>query len=247
MDQYLNIHSIFVFHFHIKVTSNLMKKYVIGIIVSATIMACIPQLSAQLPLASPEQLIKIETIMGTMIAKLYNETPAHRDNMIKLIEEGFYDGQLFHRVIKDFMIQGGDPHSVGAQKGQRLGTGGPGYTLPAEFVEHLVHKKGALSAARQGDHANPEKRSSGSQFYIVQGKVLPPEELNLMAKRGLALSIDVAKMYTTTGGTPHLDGSYTVFGEVIEGIDVLDRIAESQTDSYNRPVEDVAYSISLVK
>ncbi len=186
--------------------------------------------------------------MGTMVAKLYNETPVHRDNMIKLIKSGFYNGQLFHRVIKDFMIQGGDPYSAGAEKGQRLGTGGPGYTLEAEFNEHLVHKKGALSAARQGDAVNPEKRSSGSQFFIVQGRVFTPEELNLMIKRGMpTLSSDVAALYTTIGGTPHLDGSYTVFGEVIEGLGVLDSIAASQTDSYDRPIEDVVYTISLIE
>jgi len=225
-----------------------MKNYVIFFIVSVTIMSSSTEMSAQSGSAAPEQLIKIETSMGIMVAKLYNETPIHRDNMIKLINDGFYNGQLFHRVIKDFMIQGGDPYSVGAAKGQRLGTGGPGYTLEAEFREHLVHKKGALSAARQGDQVNPEKRSSGSQFYIVQGRVFTPEELNLMVKRGMTtLSSDVAALYTTVGGTPHLDGSYTVFGEVIEGFDVLDRIAATQTDSYDRPIEDVVYTISLIK
>lgn len=225
-----------------------MNKYVIGCIFSVTILTLTTEIPAQSGSNVPEQLIKIETGMGTMVAKLYNETPVHRDNMVKLIKDGYYNGQLFHRVIKDFMIQGGDPHSVGAEKGQRLGTGGPGYTLEAEFMEHLVHKKGALSAARQGDQVNPEKRSSGSQFYVVQGRVFTPEELNLMAKRGMStLSSDVAALYTTVGGTPHLDGAYTVFGEVIEGIEVLDRIAALQTDSYDRPLEDVVYTISLVK
>jgi len=225
-----------------------MKKYVIFFLVSVTILSITTEIPAQSGSTAPEQLIKIETSMGTMVAKLYNETPVHRDNMIKLIKSGFYNGQLFHRVIKDFMIQGGDPYSAGAEKGQRLGTGGPGYTLEAEFNEHLVHKKGALSAARQGDAVNPEKRSSGSQFFIVQGRVFTPEELNLMIKRGMpTLSSDVAALYTTIGGTPHLDGSYTVFGEVIEGLGVLDGIAASQTDSYDRPIEDVVYTISLIE
>ena len=195
-----------------------------------------------------DQLIKIETIHGTMIAKLYNQTPAHRDNMIKLINDGYYDGQLFHRVIKDFMIQGGDPHSVDADRGQRLGTGGPGYTLPAEFNDQLIQKKGALSAARMGDRTNPEKASSGSQFYIVQGQVFTPDMLKMMEKnRTTAFTPEAIEAYTTIGGTPHLDGGYTVFGEVIEGLEVIDRIAALKTDSNDRPLEDVVYQISLVK
>ena len=195
-----------------------------------------------------DPLIKIETIHGTMIARLYNQTPAHRDNMIKLINEGFYEGQLFHRVIKDFMVQGGDPHSVDADRGQRLGTGGPGYTLPAEFNDQLIHKKGALSAARMGDRTNPEKASSGSQFYIVQGQVFTPDMLKMMEKnRATAFTPEAIEAYTTIGGTPHLDGGYTVFGEVIEGLDVIDRIAALKTDSNDRPLEDVVYHISLVK
>ena len=195
-----------------------------------------------------EQHIKIETSKGTMIVKLYNETPAHRDNMIKLINEGLYKDELFHRVIKDFMIQGGDPHSRGAEKGQRLGAGNPGYTVPAEFNENLIHKKGALAAARQGDASNPEKASSGSQFYLVQGRVLTPEELDILTQRGVAsFTEESAEIYTTLGGTPHLDGAYTVFGEVIEGLDIIDKIASEPCDAYNRPLEDVIYSISLIK
>jgi len=189
-----------------------------------------------------------ETSKGNMVVKLYNETPAHRDNMIKLIKEGFYKDQLFHRVIKDFMIQGGDPHSTGAEKGQRLGSGGPGYTVPAEFNENLIHKKGALAAARKGDSVNPEQASSGSQFYLVQGRVLSPEELNILTQRGVAaFTEESAEIYSTLGGTPHLDGSYTVFGEVIEGLEIIDIIASSPCDAYNRPIEDVIYSISIIK
>lgn len=194
------------------------------------------------------QLIKIETTYGNMVIMLYDQTPLHRDNMVKLIEEGFYNGQIFHRVIKDFMIQGGDPHSVGAHKGQRLGTGGPGYTLPAEFNNNLFHKKGALAAARQGDQVNPEKASSGSQFYIVQGREFTPDMLEMMEKdRDLPFSPEAIEAYTTVGGTPHLDGGYTIFGEVVEGLEVVDLIAALPTDSYNRPEEDIVYHISLVK
>jgi len=194
-----------------------------------------------------ETWIKIETTMGNMLVKLYNETPAHRDNMIKLIKEGFYQDQLFHRVIKEFMIQGGDPHSAGAEKGQRLGSGGPGYTVPAEFHQALIHKKGALAAARKGDNENPEQASSGSQFYLVQGRVLTPEEINLLSQSGRAsFTEESARVYTTLGGTPHLDGAYTVFGEVMEGLEVLDAIASRPVDAYNRPLEDVIYSISLI-
>lgn len=225
----------------------MMKKYLFVLFVSIIVTLATAQVHAQ-DQPSSEQLIKIETTLGDMLIKLYNETPAHRDNMIKLIEEGFYDNQLFHRIISGFMIQAGDPNSVGAQKGERLGKGGTGYNIPAEFNENLIHKKGALAAARKGDQMNPEKASSGSQFYIVQGRVLSPEDLNMMVQRGLIkTSMELAQIYTTLGGTPHLDGSYTVFGEIVEGFEVLDRIAASETDVYDRPVEDVVFSISLIK
>lgn len=189
----------------------------------------------------------METSLGNMIIELYNETPLHRDNMLKLAGAGFYDGQLFHRVIQDFMIQGGDPHSAGAARGQRLGTGGPGYTIAPEFNPSLIHKKGALAAARQGDQVNPEKRSSGSQFYIVHGRVFAPEELELMTGRGMGVfSADAVAIYTSLGGTPHLDGSYTVFGEVVKGLEVIDRIASVPRDANDRPLEDVVYSVSIL-
>jgi peptidyl-prolyl cis-trans isomerase B (cyclophilin B) len=224
-----------------------MKKYVSTLLVFLIIgISDMNMLRAQE--AQEERLIKIETTMGTMLVKLYNETPAHRDNMIKLIEESFFDKQLFHRVIKDFMVQGGDPQSVGAPRGQRLGTGGPGYTVPAEFNPELFHKKGALAAARQGDEVNPQKASSGSQFYLVQGRVYTPEQINSFAGSGRATFTEESiKAYTTVGGTPHLDGSYTVFGEIVEGMDVLDLIASTACDPYNRPLEDVVYSISIVR
>ena len=225
-----------------------MKKYVIYLLVSFMATATETQLHAQENKLQAERLIRIDTNHGSMVIKLYNETPLHRDNMLKLIEQDYFDGQLFHRVIADFMIQGGDPHSKGAEKGQRLGNGGPGYTIAAEFHDDLFHKKGALAAARKGDMNNPEKRSSGSQFYIIQGRVFTPEELNLMVQRGMGpFSPEAVEVYTTLGGTPHLDGAYTVFGEILEGFDVLDRIASAETDAYDRPLDDVVFTISVVR
>ncbi|MCP4310075.1 MAG: peptidylprolyl isomerase [Bacteroidetes bacterium] len=225
-----------------------MKKIKIARLLCVTLIFSIALFPLRGQSAEKDQLIKIETIHGEMIVKLYHQTPAHRDNMIKLINEGFYDGQLFHRVIKDFMVQGGDPHSVDADRGQRLGTGGPGYTIPAEFNDQLFHKKGTLSAARMGDQVNPEKASSGSQFYIVQGRAYTLEMLKMMEKdRPNAFTPEAIEAYTTIGGTPHLDGGYTVFGEVVKGLEVVDRIAAQQTDSNDRPLEDVVYHISLVK
>ncbi len=247
--------------------------------------------------------VKMKTSMGDVTILLYDATPIHRDNFIKLVEEGFYEGLLFHRVIKDFMIQGGDPDSKGAAAGQALGSGGPGYTLEAEIIPGLVHKKGALSAARLGDQANPEKRSSGSQFYIVTGKVTPIAQLKSMAdqqnkqledqKIGAFLQNPANKKYTdkytelqqlyqtnvpenqekatkefelllaeikplalkdftptgyteeqmevysTIGGAPFLDNNYTVFGEVIEGLDIVEKIGVVETAPGDRPVEDV--------
>lgn len=199
-------------------------------------------------LPGSDTLIKISTNYGDIVIKLYKDTPYHRENFIKLTRDGFFNKQMFHRVINQFMIQGGDPHSVNAAKGQRLGTGGPGYTIPAEFRENHYHKKGVIAAARQGDNVNPEKASSGSQFYLVQGKVFTVDELMLMEQRGIhrPFTKEEIEAYTTVGGTPHLDGSYTVFGEVVDGMDVIDKIAASPTDPYDRPVEDIVYTISLV-
>jgi cyclophilin family peptidyl-prolyl cis-trans isomerase len=192
-------------------------------------------------------IVIIATSLGDIELLLYADTPLHRDNMVKLINEGFYEGQLFHRVIKNFMIQGGDPHSAGAPKGQRLGTGGPGYTIPAEFRASYFHKKGGLAAARQGDSVNPAKESSGSQFYIVHGQVFNKEQLMMMQSSGshAPFTPEQIEAYTTIGGAPHLDGSYTVFGEVIRGLDVLDAIASVVTDNYDRPVQDIVYTISI--
>ncbi len=192
--------------------------------------------------------VSIETSYGNMTVELYNETPKHRDNFLKLVKEGFYDGLLFHRVINNFMIQGGDPKSRDAKPGQPLGDGNLGYTVPAEFVQGLIHKKGALAAARQGDQVNPTKASSASQFYIVQGNVWQPERLQMMAQRmGRSFDKQQIEAYTTVGGTPHLDYDYTVFGQVIEGLDVIDKIAAVKCGPGDRPVEDVKMKISIIE
>jgi len=193
--------------------------------------------------------IKISTDMGDMVAVLYNRTPQHRDNFLKLAGEGFFNDLLFHRVINNFMIQGGDPQSKGAEAGRPLGAGGPGYTVPAEFAfPDLYHKKGALSAARQGDQSNPQKASSGSQFYVVQGKKAMPQELQQLEQRlNTKYTPEQIETYRTTGGTPFLDSNYTVFGEVIEGLDVIDKIATVETAPGDRPLEDVKMTITVVE
>jgi cyclophilin family peptidyl-prolyl cis-trans isomerase len=200
----------------------------------------------ELPAEQPR--VKISTDFGDIVVVLYNETPEHRDNFLKLAEEGFFDGTLFHRVINGFMIQGGDPNSKDAQAGQPVGSGGPGYTLPAEFVAAKFHKKGALAAARQGDQINPERRSSGSQFYIVQGRVYRTEELDAIEQQsGKTIPASRREAYTAVGGTPHLDDAYTVFGEVVSGIEVVDQIAATQTGAADRPVEDIRMTVTVIE
>ena len=189
---------------------------------------------------SEEPVVELETSMGVVKVKLFKDTPLHRDNFIKLVSEGFYNGVLFHRVIKDFMIQTGDPESIGAASDKPLGGGGPGYNVPAEILPNHYHKKGALSAARRDDSVNPNRESSGSQFYIVQGTVYDDAGLDAMEQRsGIKYTQEQRNAYKTLGGTPHLDGGYTVFGEVIEGLDIVDAIAGVQTGSRDRPTADV--------
>jgi peptidyl-prolyl cis-trans isomerase B (cyclophilin B) len=239
--------------------------------------------------------VKIETTLGDITVRLYDETPIHRDNFVKLVKEGYYDGTLFHRVIKDFMIQGGDPDSKGAPAGKMLGVGGPDYTLEAEIKDNLYHKRGALAAARQGDEVNPERRSSGSQFYIVWGQVYKENQLNQLGKQirmqkvqdvfnalatarrdeimqmrrernraGLqelqdqliaeaenkvgkqGLTDEQMKLYSTVGGTPHLDGQYTVFGEVEEGLDVVEQIQNTVTGRADRPTNDIDMRMTII-
>lgn len=186
----------------------------------------------------PETLIVIHTTYGDITAKLYNDTPKHRDNFIKLIKEGWYNDSPFHRVIKDFMIQGGS---------NKDGRTDPGYTVDAEILPNHYHKKGVLSAARMPDHVNPKKESSGSQFYIVEGRVVPENLLNQMsAKTGHVFTEEQKQVYGTLGGTPHLDGDYTVFGEVIMGMEVVDAIGAVQTGRGDKPVENVTMTIEIL-
>lgn len=185
-------------------------------------------------------LLELETTLGTMTIKLHDATPQHRDNFIKLAETEFYDGTIFHRVINGFMIQAGDPESRTAKPGQRLGTGGPGYQVPAEIKDGLVHIRGALSAARMGDQMNPEKKSSGSQFYIVQGKPVAADQLDFFeVQKGIKYTEEQRRILTTSGGTPFLDKDYTVFGQVISGMEIIDKIATVKTDGSDRPSSDV--------
>lgn len=193
-------------------------------------------------------LIEIQTEFGNMIAELSDATPLHRDNMIKLAEEQFYDDLIFHRVIEGFMVQGGDPNSRGAKPGVSLGSGGPNYTVPAEFVDSLVHVKGALAAARMGDAMNPKKNSSGSQFYIVQGTPQTKEALAANeSRKGFHYTPDAIKDYLELGGTPFLDREYTVFGRVIQGLEVIDKIAAVKKAPGDRPIADVKMKIRVIK
>ncbi|MCM1079354.1 MAG: peptidylprolyl isomerase [Bacteroidales bacterium] len=243
--------------------------------------------------------VKISTTLGDIIVRLYDETPLHRDNFLKLAKEGYYDGTIFHRVIKNFMIQGGDPDSKNPVPGAHYGTGGPDYTIEAEIKQGLYHKRGALAAARQGDEVNPERRSSGSQFYIVWGDIYKEgqlgqlsKQLEMQAQQGIfnklvaghraeilqmrknrdqsglmelqekliaetertvkkqgtgGLSDEQKEIYTTVGGTPHLDGQYTVFGEVTEGLDVVEKIQQSATHPDDRPVDDIVMKVTVAE
>lgn len=192
------------------------------------------------------QFIRIKTDKGECIIMLYNATPKHRDNFVKLTKKGFFNGTLFHRVIKAFMIQGGDPDSRNAAAGKELGNGDVGYTIPAEFSDSLFHQKGALGAARED---NPAKASSGCQFYIVQGKTFSDAKLDTVEMKRLHFKIPAwqREVYKKTGGSPHLDRNYTVFGQVIEGMNMVDTIAVLPTDTNDRPKTDVKMEVSLLK
>lgn len=189
--------------------------------------------------------VALLTTEGTIVLRLFDSTPLHRDNFLRLVKSHYYDSVLFHRVIRNFMIQSGDPESRHAEPGQPLGNGGPSYTLPAEFRPGLFHRRGALAAAREGDAVNPEKRSSASQFYIVQGKTFTDGQLDSVEAvrlHGYHLPEAHRAVYRTTGGTPQLDQNYTVFGEVVRGMDVVDRIASvptSKGEDRDRPLQDV--------
>jgi len=190
--------------------------------------------------------VLIKTSKGNIKIALYNETPQHRDNFIKLVKEGYYDGVLFHRIIQGFMVQTGDPDSKNAKPGQMLGNGGPDYRIPAEINPNIIHRRGAVAAARDN---NPQKASSGSQFYIVDGTVYPEAQLvSMMSRYGKTLTPEQLKAYTTVGGAPWLDGEYTVFGQVLTGMEVVDKIAAQQKDRNDRPLEDVKIiSIKIIE
>lgn len=188
--------------------------------------------------------VELVTTEGSIRLRLSDSTPLHRDNFLRLVKSGYYDSLLFHRVIRGFMIQAGDPTSKRAVAGQRLGEGGPGYGVPAELRATLYHRKGVLAAAREGDAINPLRYSSGAQFYIVQGRTFTDTELDSIEKarlQGRTISPERRAVYRSTGGTPQLDGNYTVFGEVVEGLDVVDRIAavDVSSDPPARPLRDV--------
>lgn len=196
---------------------------------------------------SPQTMAEIETPYGNMTIRLYNNTPQHRDNFVKLANEGFYDDLLFHRVIKGFMIQGGDPDSKGAPIEKQLGQGGPGYTVPAEIKPGNWHFKGALAAARLGDQMNPQRNSSGSQFYVVHGNG-PVQDAQLAGFDSRNSYSEAAKaQYREVGGTPGLDAMYTVFGMVVDGMEVIDAIAEAETQPGDRPVEDVKMKVRILE
>ncbi len=280
-----------------------VKIKIFYVIIAALMLSCSSHTKSKLTdVNSKNKVALISTKFGDIEILLYKETPLHKENFEKLVENGFYDSLLFHRVIKNFMIQGGDPTSKNAKPNAVLGNGGPNYTITAEFNNLLIHKKGALAAAREGDNINPEKRSSGSQFYIVQGQVLNDEQINQMEQRitkqlrsdfiriflmkpenlsvktkydefqktkntkataelikqiekehkieldsfaSFKYTIEQRNIYKTLGGTPHLDGSYTVFGEVIKGFNVIDSIANTKTGKSDRPINDVVFSIKI--
>lgn len=274
-----------------------MKKLIFLAVVAIAFTACNNS-------GNDQKKVLIETTYGDMKVKLYDETPKHRDNFVKLVKDGFYDSLLFHRVIDEFMIQGGDPDSKGADTAARLGSGGPGYKLDAEIKENFYHKRGVLAAAREGDQVNPERKSSGSQFYIVDGRKFTDEELDKLEERmnmqkkneifmeliqseehadlrqaydsirqardreafeelvqnriepliqkelekqgKFGFSEEQRKVYKETGGAPHLDGAYTAFGEVYEGLDVLDSISAVKTKPGDRPVEDIMMKMEMI-
>ena len=228
----------------------MMTKKISLLFVFVSFLFCVhAQKTVQQPKAGEKvYYVKIETSYGDIVVKLYNETPKHRDNFLKLVKEGTYNDLLFHRVINKFMIQGGDPKSRNAKPGQMLGDGELGYTIPAEFVPTLYHKKGALAAARQGDEVNPQKASSSCQFYIVQGDTWTADRLKMIESRmGKSFTAEQAEVYATLGGTPFLDGDYTVFGEVLDGIEVVDKIAAVPCGPMDRPIEDVKMKMTVIE
>jgi cyclophilin family peptidyl-prolyl cis-trans isomerase len=222
-----------------------MRKYVLLLFAAFITVSLFAQQNVKLKKKDRKKNIEFITTEGNIVVRLYDSTPLHRDNFLRLVKSHYYDSILFHRVIKNFMIQAGDPNSKRAPAGQPLGNGGPGYTIPAEFRATLFHKKGALAAARQSDNVNPEKKSGATQFYIVQGRTFTDHQLDSIETvrlHGYKLPAAHREVYKTIGGTPQLDQNYTVFGEVVSGLDVVDKIASSGTSSgqdRDRPLQDV--------
>ncbi len=219
-----------------------MHRFLSAFLFLAIIFSCNPKLSNGLRKNDLKKDVEIITDEGIIIVRLSDSTPLHRDNFLKLAKEGYYDSVLFHRVIKNFMIQTGDPESKHAKPGAELGNGGPTYTIPAEFRASLFHHKGVIAAAREGDDVNPKKASSGSQFYIVEGKKFTDAGLDSFEIRrlhGRKIPANQREIYKTIGGTPHLDQNYTVFGEVIKGLNVVDSISFVRTDTNDRPIKDI--------
>ena len=222
-----------------------MKRLMIGLLNCLIVVSLAAQKDSTIKKKDRKRDVLLQTTMGDIVIRLSDSTPLHRDNFLKLVKVGYYDSVLFHRVIKEFMIQSGDPNSKRAVAGQPLGNGGPGYTIPAEFRTSLFHKKGAIAAARTGDNVNPQKASSGSQFYLVQGIVYSDAGLDSLETgrlNGRKIPVTYRESYKTIGGVPHLDQGYTVYGEVVRGLDIVDKIAAVQTSrgqDRDRPLQDV--------
>ena len=207
--------------------------------------------AAYVPTMAQSRQVMLETTAGNIVVTLYDDTPKHRDNFLKLVNEQFYDSLLFHRVIKNFMIQGGDPTSRHAEPGVMLGNGSLDYTVESEFFDaegRLLHphQRGAVAMAREGDRSNPERRSGGCQFYIVWGKTYSTQQLYQIGDKveeqtdhRVKMTEELLELYRKTGGSPHLDGQYTVFGQVTEGLDVVERIQQAMVDDYDRPIDDI--------
>lgn len=231
-----------------------MRKLIVSLMVLLAMNAAIAQNDTAVTKKDRKKDVLIVTSMGDMLIRLSDSTPLHRDNFLKLVKKRYYDSLLFHRVMKDFMIQAGDPNSKKAASGIPLGSGGPGYTIPAEIRQTLFHRKGVIAAARMDDSVNPEKTSNGSQFYLVHGKAFTDAELdNLETTRlkGRKIPVEQRQVYKTNGGAPHLDQGYTVFGEVIKGMEVIDIIAATEVSKgrdRHRPVKDVRIvTMKLIK
>jgi cyclophilin family peptidyl-prolyl cis-trans isomerase len=222
-----------------------MRKYFLLLLASFICFFACAQQNIKLKKKDRKKDVELITSAGIIVLRLYDSTPLHRDNFLRLVKSHYYDSVLFHRVIKNFMIQAGDPNSKHAERGQPLGNGGPGYTIPAEFRPTIFHKKGVVAAAREGDNVNPEKKSSGSQFYIVQGRTFSDKEMDsieLVRLHGYKIPSSHREIYKTVGGTPQLDQNYTVFGEVVSGLDVVDKIASTETsraEDRDRPLQDM--------